>query len=279
MAAHKWLWRLAPWLLVPALAGCGGGVSLSFGFFDDDPFFDGFDGLRADGLHLPEGEPGLQDSVLALALFDSLAGVERMMAVAAAHGQLAGPAGTSAEAPCATGSVVTRKTTVTQLVLEARRCQLVAGDPLLYDGTWVFTIQSSSYAADGSCPAGTACVLSAALDTTTARFGYGTPAMRATGSAWRQETGTAGVLQAQAQAGGEATFLDGLGLRPVGTTASLVADGFSLSGDSARRSLSTTLPIRAVISTDAARMASAVDDNGDGVADRTFTVPWSWIAD
>lgn len=276
MAAHRWFWRLAPWLLLPVLAGCGGGVSLSFGFFDDDPFFDGF---RADGLHLPEGEPELQDSVLALALFDSLAGVERMMVAAAAHGQLAGAAGTSAQSPCAAGSIVTRKTTATQFVLEARRCQPVAGDPLLYDGTWLFTIQSSSYAADGSCPAASACVLSAALDTTTARFGYGTPAMRATGSAWREETGAAGVLQAQAQAAGEATVLDGFGLRPVGTTASLVADGFTLSGDSVRRSLSTTAPIRAVISTDATRLVSAVDDNGDGVADRTFTVPWSWIAD
>ena len=280
MAASGWFWRLAPWLLAPALAGCGGGVSLSFGFFDDDHDHGFFDDFGADGLHLPHGEDELRTSVLALALFDSLAGIERLMAASGAHAQLAGPPGAAAERPCgASGSITTRKTSPTQFVLEARRCQLVAGDPLLYDGSWLFTIQSSSYAADGSCPAASACVLTAVLDTATARFGYGTPAMRATGSSWRQETGTAGALQAQAQAAGEATFLDGVGLRPVGTTASLVADVFSLSGDSASRTLATTSPVRASIRTEPARLVSAVDDNGDGVADRTFVVPWGWIVD
>ncbi|WBY02583.1 hypothetical protein PE066_03335 [Ramlibacter tataouinensis] len=259
-----------------ALAGCGGGISIGFGFFDDNGVFDE---PRSDGLHLPRGEPGLGASVLALALFDSLAGTERLMAAAGAHAQLGGPAGTAAEQPCAAGSIATRKTAPNRFVLDARRCQLVAGDPLVYDGSWIFTIQSSGYAADGRCPAGSACVLAAALDTATARFGYGTPALRATGDAWRQETGTDGVLQVQAQAAGATTFLDGVGFRPVGTTASLVADEFSLSGDSVRRTVTVTAPIRAAISTDSTRLVSAIDDDGDGIADRTLVVPWGWIVD
>lgn len=271
--------RLIPWLMAAALAGCGGGVSIGFGFFDDDHDH-AFDDFGADGLHLPHGEDELRASVLALALFDSLAGIERLMAAAGAPAQLAGPSGTAAERACAAaGRVATRKTSPTQFVLEARRCQLVAGDPLLYDGSWLFTIQSSGYAADGNCPAGSACVLTAVLDTAAARFGYGTPAMRAIGTSWRQETGAAGALQVQAQAAGEATFLDGVGFRPVGTTASLVADVFSLSGDSASRTLATTSPMRASIRTEPTRLVSAVDDSGDGVADRTFVLPWGQIVD
>ncbi len=267
--------------MAAALAGCGGGISIGFGFFDDDHHHDRFfDDFGADGLHLPHAEDELRASVVALALFDSLAGIERLMAAAGAHAQLAGPSGTAAERACAAaGSIATRKTSPTQFVLEARRCQLVAGDPLVYDGSWLFAIQSSGYAADGNCPAGSACVLGAAMDTAAARFGYGTPAMRATGSAWRQETAAAGTLQVQAQAAGEATSLDGVGFRPVGTTASLVADAFSLSGDSIRRTLATTSPIRASIRTEPDRLVSAVDDNRDGTADRTFVLPWSWIVD
>lgn len=270
-------------LLAAALAGCGGGISIGIGFFDDDfhdfDHFDRFDHFRADGLRVPAGEAELRASVLALALFDSLAAIERLMAAAGAHAQLAGPAGGPAERPCVAGRIVTTKTSATRFVLEAQRCQLVAGDPLVYDGAWVFTLQSSGYAADGSCPAGTACVLAALLDSGAARFGYGTPAMRATGNAWRQETGPTGGLQAQAQAGGETTFLDGREFRASGTTASLVADGFSLSGDGVRRTLSTRSPVRAAIRADATELVSAVDDNGDGVPDRTFVVPWGWIVD
>ncbi len=260
--------------MAAALAGCGGGISIAF--FDDGGFFDD---LRGDGLHLPRGEAGLRASVVALALFDSLAGIERLMAAAAAHGQLAGPPGAAIERLCASGSLVTRKTSSTAFVLEARNCQLVAGDPLLYDGSWLFTIQSNGYAADGSCPAAAACALSATLDSTAARFGYGRAAMRATGSGWRQETSALGVLRVQAQASGESTFIDGVQFRPAGTLASLSAEEFSLSGDSALRRLSTTAPIRAAISTDAAGLVSAVDDNGDGVADRSFAVPWDRIVD
>ncbi|HYD77940.1 hypothetical protein [Ramlibacter sp.] len=263
-------------LLATMLAGCGGGISIAF--FDDDGFFR--DDFRGDGLHLPHGDSELRASVVALALFDSLAGIERLMAAAGAHAQLAGAAGTSAERACASGSIVTRKTAATTFVLEARQCQLVAGDPLLYDGSWLFVVQSNvGHAADGSCPAATSCVLTATLDSASARFGYGRAAMRATGSNWRQETSTAGVLQVQAQASGASTFIDGVEFRPTGTLASLSAQEFSLSGDSTRRTLTTTAPVHATISTDAAGLVSAVDENGDGQADRSLSLDWDRIVD
>lgn len=256
-------------------AGCGGAVSIAF--FDDDGFFS--DDLHGDGLHLPHGDSEMRASVVALAVFDSLAGIERLMAAAAGHEQLAGPSGTAVERLCATGSLVTRKTGSAAFVLEADHCQLVAGDPLVYDGAWLFTVQSNGYSADGTCPAGTACVLTAAMDSSDARFGYGRATMRATGSAWRQETSAAGVLQVQAQASGASTFIDGVQYRPAGTLASLSADEFSFSGDSARRTLSATAPLRATISTDATGLVSAVDETGDGVAERSYAVPWDRIVD
>lgn len=268
---------LPAWLVAAALSGCGGGISIAF-FDDGDPFFP--DDFRGDGLQLPHGDGALRASVVALALFDSVAGIERLMAAAGAHGVLAGAAGTSAERPCASGSIVTRKTAAATFVLEARQCQLVAGDPLLYDGSWLFAVQSSlGYAADGSCPAAAACVLTATLDSTAARFGYGRAAMRVTGSGWRQETGPAGVLQVQALASGQSTFIDGMEFRPTGTLASLSAEEFRLAGDSARRTLATTAPLRATISTDAAGLVSAVDENGDGVADRSVALAWERIVD
>lgn len=266
---------LLAWLMAASVAGCGGGITIAF--FDDDGFLR--DDFHGDGLHLPHGDSALRASVVALALFDSLAGIERLMAAAGAHAQLAGPAGTAAERPCASGTVVTRKTAATSFVLEARNCQLVGGDPLLYDGSWRFTLQSNGYAAEGACPAGAACVLTATLDSTDARFGYGRAAMRATGSDWRQETGAAGVLQVQARASGASTFIDGVEYRPAGTLASLSAEEFSLSGNSTRRTLTTTAPVRATIGTDAEGLVSAVDETGDGVAERRFEVPWERIVE
>ena len=126
---------------------------------------------------------------------DQMAGTERLMGRSPVD-ILAAP-GTSGTRACATGSVTGNKVSSTSYVLTASNCQLWGTDPLVYDGTWRFDITSNTYAPDGSCAAGSECMLRATIGALDARFGYrvaNRDVMR--GTQWERKTTAAGATDA-----------------------------------------------------------------------------------
>lgn len=133
------------------------------------------------------------DVVLSVALYDALAGTERMMARASADAQLAAYPGAAATTACSSGSITTQKTGANTFTLIAQNCRLAANDGLVYDGTWTFMMNGNTYAADGSCPATTACMLQAMVNVSAARFGYGTATEAVVGGMYQVDTSAAGA--------------------------------------------------------------------------------------
>jgi hypothetical protein len=124
------------------------------------------------------------------------------------------------------------------------------------------------------------CQLTATIDTSNARYGYGSATERVLGTQYQSATNAAGIRTANVVAvvGSESLpsvdgtvlsgTLDNLTLRLPG------AEDWHLSGTAARQTLQVTSPFGGSL-TLGSTITAVFDDNRDGVVDRTVTVPWS----
>jgi hypothetical protein len=250
-------------LALGCLSGCGGGVAIG-----TDP-----------GRTLAVADPSADRTVTAVSLFDAVAGVERMLAASNGYSVIEGPSGVDVTSACAGGGTIrVRKVTATTADLSPADCRLRTDDTLVYAGTWRFAVTSSSFGATGACPAGTVCQLSATIDLSTARYGYGSATERVVGTQYQSVTDAAGFRRALVRAGGEtlpsldatvlAGTLDNLVMRLPG------AVDWQIIGDVTRQTLQVASPFGATLVLGPS-ISATFDDNRDGVTDRTATVPWS----
>lgn len=261
----KWRTWTAVLSAAAVLAGCGGGGGNATAF--------------------TSGSSQDADSVavqLAVELFDSLAGLQRMLALEPAAAQLvSGPAGLPSQRACPGGGTITlQKISNNTANFAAANCVLGAADGLTYNGTWVFTQTASSYQANGSCPAASACSWQASVDVAAARFGYGSAARQAIGRGITVTTDVAGTSRVEVTAAAETLLTDGgTGLvngTPAQVSMDLGAVRYTVGGvpAAARTALNMTAPFSAAV-TLGANVTAAIDRNLDGTVDKTLTVPWS----
>jgi hypothetical protein len=262
MAMQRKRMAAAAALALGWLSGCGGGS------VDSGP-----------GRTLAVADPSADRTILAISMFDAVAGVERMLAAANGYSVLEGPSGVDVTSACAGGgSIRVHKVTATTAELAPADCRLRADDTLIYGGTWRFTVTSSSYGATGVCPAGVVCQLAATIDLSNARYGYGAATERVVGTQYQSVTDAAGFRRAVVRATGEtlpsldatvlAGTLDNLVLRLPGNV------DWQILGDVTRQTLQVTSPFGATLVLGSSVTAS-FDDNRDGVTDKTATIPWS----
>lgn len=228
-----------------------------------------------------ELDPNTAAVMLAVGMYDAIAGPERMMALANADAQLAGAAGAPVVTQCNTGSVSTRKTGAATFELVANDCQLSASDGLVYDGTWLFTVTSTTFAADGSCPAATACQVQATLDVSSARFGYGTATEQVVGGMYQADTSAAGVHTANVLVAGFGISVEDVGTVIVnGNTAAFTLDasgGTRILGvtTTSRNAMQMQQPIRATLQLGATEVTAQLLDAGGNPTGTVVHVPWS----
>ncbi|TFZ03861.1 hypothetical protein [Ramlibacter humi] len=267
---RSWPTRIAVLAAAAAIAGCGGGggsgggrpVGFSSGTSQD-----------ADTLAV----------LLVVELFDSLAGLQRMLLLEPATAQLvAGPAGLPSQHACPAGGTITlQKISNNTANFTAANCQLNAADGLIYSGTWVLTQTASTYQANGSCPVAFACAWQGTVDVSGARFGYGAAATRqAIGRNIAVTTDAIGTVSVQVTASAESLVTDGgTGLvsgTPAQASLDLGAIRYTVGGvpATARTALGVTSPFSATITLDQ-NVTAAIDHSFDGTVDKTLTLPWS----
>jgi hypothetical protein len=256
-------------LTLGLLSGCGGGGGVGVGL-----------GVGL-GRTLDVVNPFAERAVLAIGMFDALAGVERMLAASNGYAVIEGPVGVDVRTACAGGGTIrVHKVSATIADLAPDTCRLRADDPLVYGGAWRFNITSSSYGVTGACPPGATCQLAATIDTSNARYGYGNPTDAVLGTRYQSVTDAAGARTANVTAvvGAESLpsvdgtvlsgTLDNLTLRLPG------AVDWHIAGTAARQTLQVTSPFGATL-TLGSTITAVFDDNRDGVADRTVSIPWS----
>jgi hypothetical protein len=270
--AAKWKRALAAAAGAAALAGCGGGggdAGVGVGV-----------GLGIGGGSVNVVDVQADEVLFAVNAFDSLAGIERLLALSNGYAVLEGLAGVDTTVACpAGGTLRTRKPDAATFVLAPLNCRLRADDPLFYSGAWSFTLTGNTFPA-GGCPAAGTCRIDARVDSSLARFGYGSVQARAVGSTFTSTT-VAGTRTTSVAAANETwTTPPGAQVTVNGTLANLAATvgqvTYRISGDAARQTIGITEPLRATVTLGTAITAS-IDNTGDGIADRTLTLPWSLL--
>jgi hypothetical protein len=272
---HSSYTKWAALALAMLAAGCGGGggSDLPRGLSSGD----GGSGQNTDAATVR----------VAVQLFDSIAGLQRLLPLEPAAAQiLAGPAGLPVVRGClAGGNVTLRKTSATVATVVAANCVMDAADGLLYNGTWTLTQTASSYSANGSCPVATACTWQGTADLSTARFGYGTAAaLQVTGRDLAVATSAAGFTTYQVTAAAETLTVEGVTGAVNGTPAQVSLDAggtrYTVGGVAAttRTGLTVTSPVSAAL-TLGQDVTASIDRDFDGTVDANVVVPWSTFAD
>jgi hypothetical protein len=260
-------WPLAA--VVALVAGCGGGG-----------------GGSAPEPAAQQAQSDDQEAVmLAVGLFDSVAGVERVMTRIGGFAALEDAAGATANGTCAGGGSATfTKTTAMAGTLTAANCRLRTDDGLVYNGSWTFNITASSFPAAGGCVLGNVCTMSATIDTSAARFGYGTATEQVYGAIYSSTVNAAGVRTADVGTPGQAFNVDGINgiinaSIPFSTLEALgVGQIMAVRGTRARDVLTMTVPFNATIAL-GTTIEVAIDRNGDGTYETSLSVPWSSFVD
>lgn len=219
--------------------------------------------------------------ILSVAMYDSLAGLRRMLKLEG-YSRIKGAAPLATTACPGGGSIQTEKVG-SIFTLVANNCQLLSTDGLVYNGTWVLTIGSNSYAADGSC-AGT-CQFFASINHAAGRFGYGAATEPVVGSGFQIEFDI--VETDQIFTMGEA-FSDVPGVKISGnvrddgaspaSSLSLFETGpnfFTISGTDERKSLLVSGLLSANVVIGPAGLTATIDKDMNGTFEKTLVIPWS----
>ena len=253
------------------LAACGGGASVG-GLGVGLGFGTGF---------VDDVDPRAQLVVHALQVFDALAGVERLLDFTNGQPAIEGAAGTDRSTACPGGGLVRlRKPDAGNFELAALDCRLRSDDPLIYSGSWKFILAANSYPSAG-CAAGATCRLDAVIDDSAVTFRYGNgPAMPVVGRRYESVT-AAGVRTARVSALNEPWPFDS-GLQGVvsgsiaDVTATIGQVTYRVQGNAARQALLVLSPLRATV-TLGTEITAAVDNDANGIAERTLAIPWNWL--
>jgi hypothetical protein len=230
--------------------------------------------------------------LLAVALFDGVAGADSLLGGLSFGGAsgvdvLMGAPGALRTANCAGGGTASvQKVNATTFNLVAANCKpFAAPEQLVYTGTWAYTLNNTTYAADNTCAAGTSCTATWLADTTTAKFGYGTASERVFGNIFLVRNSAAGVRTFETAVAGQALPMGDAGTAIInGTPSQLSADLTGLritvggTPGVSRGTLRVTSPVRATV-TFGAQVNGAVDKDGDGVADKNVALSWSTFLD
>jgi hypothetical protein len=254
--------KLVTGVLAIAIAGCGGG---------------GGGGSAEIQTQAAADDSSRALVMLGVGAIHSIAGVQLLLEQASAFAVIEGAVGGSAIGQCTGGGTVqVQKQSTTGATLRAANCKPRTNAPLVYDGTWTFTITSNT-TGSGVCP-GPGCELEAALAVNGARFGYGTATEPVLGRNYRSQINSQG-RSAGAYAAGE-TIVDG------GVTASfsgpaelltMTLGGVSvqLNANLARGTLFLSGPGYININFGGANVVADLDMDKNNVIERSLVIPWS----
>jgi hypothetical protein len=225
--------------------------------------------------------------VLGVALFDAVAGLERMLAAVPSGTErlVGGDVSVSPRIDCAGGGDITTRKAGGVFTLTATNCRLLTTDNLVYDGEWVVTV-TSDYASDGTCPAGNVCSANGTVDLTSARFGYGSADDPVFGSSLQVNTTGAGVRTTQVSVANESVPLDAGGtatlsgprvaLQLAGGGLDLLVAGSLPRGNLQLTNLAGTYQATVTLGS---QVTAAIDRDANGSIDRMLAIPWSSFVD
>jgi hypothetical protein len=223
--------------------------------------------------------------ILNLAFYDMAAAPERLMLQAGAHDQLGALPGAAIRTACASGAIDTQKVDPSTFTLTADNCRLSTTDNLVYNGTWRFAVTHTEYNPGGTCTPGAACLLLANVDTSTARFGYGTATEKVVDMQWQQEKSAAGAQITNPFLGNVVDIPDFGKIILNGTPKDFAVAYYSPAAlitriqAPSRTTIAVDVLLKAILTVGDAGVTAAIDTNKDGTADTTTVVPWSTFAE
>ncbi len=219
--------------------------------------------------------------ILALAMYDSMAGLKRMVKLDG-YTRIKGTAPLATTACPGGGSIQTEKVGAT-FTLVASNCRLLSTDGLVYNGTWVLNIFANSYAADGSCA--DTCQFNASINHAAARFGYGTATETVFGTGFQIQTigvETAVVFSMAENLPGAigVNYLGRVGGDGAAASATLRLsqsgiDFLAVDSTDDRMSLLVSGFLRANVLIGPTGLAAAIDKDMNGSFEKTLIIPWA----